>query len=66
MTFAIENTAQRAVVATCVMFAIIPTVAVALPLYARNVRQLPLECSDYCILVALVVGFKELEEDFHR
>ena len=52
--FPIVHSSQRAVIAVNVIFLILPTVAVALRLWTRRKRRIPLDAGDILIVIALV------------
>ena len=65
VTFPIERSSQVAVIATSVVFIVLPTVAVILRLISRRIARRVLGASDYCIIAACVSPFPapKLEPD---
>ncbi|KAL2856706.1 hypothetical protein BJX68DRAFT_263250 [Aspergillus pseudodeflectus] len=59
VVFHIENRTQRSLLSVCVIFMVLPIVAVTLRLYGRRQKGVRLDMSDYMILCALLlsVGF---------
>ncbi|CZR70282.1 uncharacterized protein PAC_20184 [Phialocephala subalpina] len=54
--FPITLPAQKTVLAINVLFIILPFAAVCLRLYARHQRRIPIDASDCCIIVALLLS----------
>ncbi|KAL3488316.1 hypothetical protein BJX62DRAFT_212121 [Aspergillus germanicus] len=59
VVFHIENRTQWSLLSVCVIFLVLPIVAVTLRLYGRRLKGIRLDMSDYMILCALLlsVGF---------
>ena len=53
--FALTLSVQWSIVITLILFGILAVIAVGLRIYARHLRQKPMDASDYCILAALCV-----------